>query len=258
MAPISMAAVTKNPKRTVPVAIIIITCLLAVVYGLMGIVGGGVLPYDEAAGQNISVVAEAVLPTALYLFFVVGGGIGAVSSSLLGGIGMYRYPLKQVAEDGWLPAVFKKQTKSGYPYLTYLVFYLVSIFPIITGMGLDSIVSLVMIPTMLFNIYMNIACIFLPKKYPEQWKKRSVKMPRWFFCICCVLGALCAGVVAYNLFIELSLMEGVLCVVIVAACLGLAELRLKQGAVMKDDLQAKKEAIIADAIAATAAEDANS
>lgn len=69
MAPVSMAAVTKNPKRTIPVGIIIITCMLAVVYGAMGIVAGGVLPYDQIAGQNISVTAEAIFPNALYVFW---------------------------------------------------------------------------------------------------------------------------------------------------------------------------------------------
>lgn len=53
---------------------------------------------------------------------------------------------------------------------------------------------------MLINIYMNLACLTLPKKYPEQWAQRSIKMPLWFYNICCVLGAFCAGVVAFNLF----------------------------------------------------------
>lgn len=196
MPPISMAAVTKNPKRTIPLGIIIITCLLAIIYMAMGYVAGGVLPYEQIAGKNISVTAEVIFPTALYLFFVVGGGIGAIASSLLGGLGMYRYPLLQIANDGWLPAVFKRTTKSGYPYLVYLVFYLISVFPIVTGMSLDSIVSLVMIPMMLMNIYMNLACITLPKKYPAQWEKRSIKMPLWLFDACSVLGGVlrrCGG-----------------------------------------------------------------
>ena len=131
---------------------------------------------------------------------VVGGGIGAIASSALGGLGMFRYPLLQVANDGWLPSVFKKTDKNGYPYAIYLLFYVISIFPIVTGRSLDAIVSQVMIPTMLINIYMNLACLTLPKKYPEQWAQRSIKMPLWFYNICCVLGAFCAGVVAFNLF----------------------------------------------------------
>lgn len=252
MAPVSMAAVTKKPKKTIPVGIIVITVLLAVIYGAMGIVAGGVLPYDQAAGQNISVTAEAIFPKALYLFFVVGGGIGAIASSLLGGLGMFRYPLLQVANDGWLPKVFKKTDKNGYPYAIYILFYIISIFPIVTGVSLDAIVSQVMIPTMLINIYMNLACLVLPKKYPDQWAKRSIKMPLWFYDVCCVLGAFCAGVVAYNLFKDLTKRDAVVTLIIVAVMCLLSIIRLKQGAVKADDLKAKKEEIVAQAIADTA------
>ena len=249
MAPISMAAVTERPKHTIPKAIIIITLLLAVIYAFMAYAASGVLPYEQVAGANISVTAEAIFPKGLYLFFVIGGGVGALASSMLGGIGMMRYPMIQVAEDGWLPAIFKKTTKSGYPYITYLMFYLISIFPIVTGMGLDSVVSLVMIPTMLMNIYMNFACLSLPKKYPEQWAKVSIKMPLWFWKACCILGVFCAGVVSYNLFIELSLKDSIICVIMVAALVGLSALRLRQGAVSREALEENKRAVIAQAIA---------
>lgn len=256
MAPVSMAAVTKNPKRTIPLGIIIITLLLAVIYGTMGIVAGGVLPYVETAGQNISVTAEAILPRALYIFFVVGGGIGAIASSALGGLGMFRYPLLQVASDGWLPSVFKKTDKNGYPYVIYLLFYVISIIPILTGRSLDAIVSQVMIPTMLINIYMNLTCLVLPKKYPEQWAQRSIKMPLWFYNVCCVLGAFCAGVVAFNLFKDLTFNDAVFTVVIVAVMCVLTIVRLKQGAVKAEDLAAKKEEIVRQAIADTTADEA--
>lgn len=231
MAPVSMAAVTKNPKRTIPLGIIIITLLLAVIYGTMGIVAGGVLPYVETAGQNISVTAEAILPRALYIFFVVGGGIGAIASSALGGLGMFRYPLLQVASDGWLPSVFKKTDKNGYPYVIYLLFYVI-------------------------NIYMNLTCLVLPKKYPEQWAQRSIKMPLWFYNVCCVLGAFCAGVVAFNLFKDLTFNDAVFTVVIVAVMCVLTIVRLKQGAVKAEDLAAKKEEIVRQAIADTTADEA--
>ena len=238
MAPVSMAAVTKNPKRTIPLGIIIITLLLAVIYGTMGIVAGGVLPYVETAGQNISVTAEAILPRALYIFFVVGGGIGAIAS------------------DGWLPSVFKKTDKNGYPYVIYLLFYVISIIPILTGRSLDAIVSQVMIPTMLINIYMNLTCLVLPKKYPEQWAQRSIKMPLWFYNVCCVLGAFCAGVVAFNLFKDLTFNDAVFAIVIVVVMCVLSILRLKQGAVKAEDLAAKKEEIVRQAIADTTADEA--
>lgn len=200
--------------------------------------------------------AEAILPRALYIFFVVGGGIGAIASSALGGLGMFRYPLLQVASDGWLPSVFKKTDKNGYPYVIYLLFYVISIIPILTGRSLDAIVSQVMIPTMLINIYMNLTCLVLPKKYPEQWAQRSIKMPLWFYNVCCVLGAFCAGVVAFNLFKDLTFNDAVFTVVIVAVMCVLTIVRLKQGAVKAEDLAAKKEEIVRQAIADTTADEA--
>lgn len=250
MAPVSMAAVTKNPKKTLPVGILIITVILSVIYGLMAYVAAGVLPYEQIAGANLSVTAQAIFPKGLYLFFVVGGGIGAIASSLLGGLAMFRYPLLHIAEDGWLPKVFKKTTKDGYPYLSYLVFYLVGVIPILTGMNIDSVVSLVMIPSMLINIYVNLACLKLPERYPEQWEKRSIRMGKGLYSVCCVLGALCAGMVAFNLFKDLNMQNAIICSCIIIALLGLSYWRLKIGAVKKEDLELRKEQIVKAALAA--------
>ncbi|MBK0348755.1 APC family permease [Aerococcaceae bacterium zg-ZJ1578] len=244
MGPISLAPVTINPKKTIPQSIIIITILLAIIYGGMAYVAAGVLPYDKIQGQNISVTAEAIFPRSLFLLFVVGGGIGAVASSVLGGLSSIRYPLIHVADDGWLPQVFKKQTKSGYPYLTYIFIYLISILPIVSGMSIDSAVSLVMIPTMLINIYMNLMCIILPRKFPEQWDNRSIKIPLSIYKAGCILGALAASVVAYNLFVNLTGKDMLLASVIILAMLGLSYLRIKQGAIDLQKLEDNKLAII--------------
>lgn len=249
MGPVAMAAVTEKPKRTIPVAILIITAILAVIYGLMAYVASGVLPYDQIAGQNISVTAEAIFPRPLFLFFVVGGGIGAVASSLLCGLDMVRYPLIQVAEDGWLPSVFKKTTSDGYPYVTYIFHFLIAIFPLLLGMGLDTVVSLTMIPTMLMNVYVNIACITLPNKYPEQWDKRSIKWPTWLWNLCSVLGAACALIVAFNLFKDLTLTDSIVCVILCVALVVLSFVRLKQGAVKAEKLEEIKQETVRQAIA---------
>lgn len=250
MAPVSMAAVTKNPKRTITEGIIIITVILSLVYGLMAYVAGGVLPYAKIAGQNLSVTAEAILPKGLFLFFVVGGGIGAIASSLLGGLAMVRYPLIHIAEDGWLPEMFKMKSKNGYPILVYSVFYLVSVIPILTGMTLDAAVSLVMIPTMIMNIYMNLGCLTIPKKYPKQWANRSIKINHTFYNICCVLGAICAGIVAFNLFKDLNLRDTIIAVIMLVLMFFLSWLRLKQGAVSKEKLEENKREVVKKALEA--------
>jgi len=245
---VAMAAVTERPKWNIPFGMILVTLILAVIYALMAYVAAGVLPYEEVAGANLSVTAEKIMPYGAYMFFVVGGGVCAIGSTLLGTITIFRYPMLQVAEDGWLPAVFKRQTDSGYPYVSYLVLYIVSAFPIVTGMSIDVIVSDIMIPTMLINLYMNLRCVTLPKKYPEQWKMRSIKMPIWVWMLCCVCGGISNVIIIYNLFINLSGKDAVICVVIVAALVGLSILRLKQGAVKAEKLEEVRQGIIHEAL----------
>ena len=249
MAPVSMVAVTEKPKKTIPLAILWITLALAVIYGVMSIVAAGVLPYDQVAGANLGATAKAIFPNSIYIMFVLGGGVFAIATSLLGGIAMFRYPLMKIAEDGWLPPVFKKTTNNGFPWVIQLAFYLLSVMPILLGFSLDSIISLVMIPSMVMNVYLNMACITLPKKYPDQWKKCALRMPIPLYNVICVLSAACAGVVAFNLFKDLKGKDIIASLVILAICVGFSLLRIHTGAVKKEFLEENKKAIIVQALA---------
>ncbi len=246
---ISLTAVTKNPKKLIPLSIIIVTAILALIYALMSYVAAGILPYDQIAGANLSVTAEVIMPHGVYLFFVIGGGICAIGSTLLGVAGGMRYPMQQVADDGWLPAIFKRTTKGGYPWFTYLVMFVVSSLPILTGMDIETIVSDIMIPTMMMNVYMNLMCVILPRRFPEQWEKRSIKIPVWLWQVFSVLGALADVVIIYNLFTSLAMKDAVICVVVCVALVALSILRIKQGAVSKEKLEEIKQQTVAEALA---------
>jgi APA family basic amino acid/polyamine antiporter len=248
MAPISMVAVTNKPKKTVPIAILWITLALAVIYGAMSIVAAGVLPFEQVAGANLGATAKAIFPYGIYVIFILGGGVFAIATSLLGGIAMFRYPLMKIAEDGWLPPVFTKTTKNGFPWVIQLTFYLLSVLPILLNFSLDSIISLVMIPSMLLNVYLNIACITLPKKYPDQWKKCTLRMPIPLYNIVCLASAACAGIVAYNLFKDLKGKDAIASIIMLLICLGFSLLRIKTGAVSKESLEENKKAIITQAL----------
>lgn len=54
------------------------------------------------------------------------------------------------------------------------------------------------------------------------------------------------------MFTDLTFKDSVICVIIVVGLLGLSALRLKQGAVRAEDLEATRQAIVEEAIAADA------
>lgn len=242
---IAQAAVTKNSKKMVPIAILIVTIIVAVVYTLIAVVASGVLPLDEVAGQSLAVVAKQIFPSWGYPIFVLGGACCALLTTLVGCIAMMRYPAQQVAEDGWLPEVFKKTTKGGYPWVIQLTYYLFSIIPIILGFSLDTLVSLITIPQMIINVYMNYSMFKFVKDHPEQWKKSVLHMPMGIFRILCGLSVVANLLVIYTLFMSQNLTSMIMIIAMVVICYAVGFIQLKRGVVKGEDLINKRAEILA-------------
>lgn len=248
MGPVSMMKETKNPRKVIPTTIILICIVVGLVYALIGIVASGVLPVEQVAGQDLSLVAKTIFPNWLYVIFILGGAVFAIATSMLGSIQMIRFPAEQVADDGWLPAFFKKRTNDGYPWVVMLLFYVIGAAPIILGFSIDSIISLYMIPAMLLNAYLNGALILMIKKYPKQWEQSIFKMPTPIFYILSIIGVLCAISVAAILFMGLTSSDKIVCFILTGACVGLAMLRLKTGAVSAEFLEERRVGIAQKAL----------
>lgn len=254
-APVSVMVVTKKARNTAPLAILLITITVGIAYALMGYVAAGVLPVEQVMGQNLSLVAAEIFSPLLFNVFILGAACCAIVSSLASTVTMLRYPLLSVAEDGWLPKVFTKTTKDGYPYVVMGLCFIFSMAPLFTGLSIESLISLTMIPGMIVNAYMNFCLIKLAKQYPEQWKSSTLHMPMPIFNCLCVIGSLCACAVAYYLFKDLDTTSMILCVVLLVAMLAISKFCISTGKVKVEDLLSKREKIAAAAIAATSDED---
>lgn len=248
MGPVGVVSITKNPKRTVPLGILVTCVIVSVVYGLMSYVAAGVLPYDQIAGQNLSVTASAIMSQGLFAFFVIGGGVCAIISSFLTVLAMIREPLSHMADDGWLPGPFRKKTQDGYPYFCFLLVYIVALIPILTGMSVDNAITMLMIPTMLINAYLNVACMVIPKKYPEQFAKRAIKFPLGLFNVCSILGGFCAIVIAITLFKDLTTKDAIVAACIVIIPMIFSAVALKQKSVDETVLDQRKAEIVEAAL----------
>ncbi len=244
MGPVGVISITKDPKKTVPMGIFVTCVIVAVVYGLMSYVATGILPYDQIAGQNISVTAREFLSGGLFSYFVLGGGICAIISSFLSVLAMIRDPLSNMVEDGWFPNSFKKKSEDGYPYFMFLIVYIVALIPILTGMSVSNAISMLMIPTMLINAYLNISCASIPEKYPESFENRSIKIPVGSYKFLCVLGSISALIIAFTLFKDLTAQDAVVAAAVVIIPLVFSAIALKNGSVDKNKLEENKLEII--------------
>lgn len=211
----------------------------------------GVVPYEQIAGQNLSVTASAIMPNhALFAFFVIGGGVCAIISSFLAVLAMIREPLSHMADDGWFPVAFRKKNKDGYPYFCFLLVYIVALIPILTDMSVDNAITMLMIPTMLINAYLNVACMTIPKKYPEQFEKRAVRFPLWLYNVCSILGGVCALVIAVTLFKDLTARDMVVATCVVVIPIVLSAIALKTKSVDTKVLEQRRAEIVAAALKA--------
>lgn len=212
-------AEAKNPTKDVPFAIIVGTIIVAVIYTTIGTVAAGVLPVETVANQPLSLVAEAIMPRALYVFFIVAGAGFALATTLNAMLGWLPKPMLQACTDGWFPAswgAISKKHKVPYIWLTLL--YLLSAFGILTGWDISTITSLTMVIVNINNIILSLAVTRLPKLLPEQWNKCYYHTSNTGLAIACVLSALAACTQMVLLFMTLTadLMIGSVVFILVA------------------------------------------
>lgn len=190
----------ENPQKNIPKAMICSTLLVASFYAMIGVVASGVLPLEEVAFQNLTVVAKKIFPPTVYLFFVIGGAMFALMTTLNGTLSWVTRGLQSAAKEGWLPEAFAKENKGGAPVLLLMIFYVVGALPILTGMSTEIIANIGIGLDMLTEFAILIACFRLPKLYPEEYKKSAFYIkPQILYMILSVVGVLMLGTSYVNL-----------------------------------------------------------
>lgn len=166
----------KNPGRDLPKAMIASTVSVAIIYAFIGVVAAGVLPIDEVAGQSLSLVAEEIFPKPLYIFFIVGGGMFAVASTLNATFTWCTKGLLIAAEEGWLPKQAAYIGKSGTPVVLLTIFYIVGAIPILTGLDIDVISRLGNGLSLIYVLFPIFTGYLIYKKNPDAMEKSSFKI----------------------------------------------------------------------------------
>ncbi len=239
--PIAMTKDAKDPKRSLPKAIIVASVVVAVVYSLIGIVSSGILPVEQVADKNLGVVAEQIFPRPIFIVFVIGGACFAIATSLYGAIASVEHPLMRTVEDGWLPSILGKKNKKGYPYIMMIVLYAIAIIPLFVGMGILEMISLMMVPIMVLNVVNNILMIPLVKKYPNAWKKSFFHMPKWAFYITIAFAVIADLLISVALLTTIeSIAEIIAIVVMIIAIFCYSYYRIKSGKVNLHDIEVAK------------------
>lgn len=209
----------EDASNTIPKVIIIATLIVAVFYAFVGVVAAGVLPVEEVGYQNLTLVAQKIFPPALYYFFVVGGAMFALLTTLNGTLSWVHRSLQAAARDGWLPESWANENKHGIPVILLGIFFIMGAIPIITGMDISIISNMGVGTDMLASILLLVACWNLPKKVPEEWSRSKFHMSDKTLHIIMIIMFILQGLSSYVSFADLDTPSLIGCAIYIVALL---------------------------------------
>lgn len=190
---LNFSAEAKNPTRDIPVVIIVSTLSVAVLYGFLSFVAAGVLPTEQVLGQNLTVVANSILPYPLYVLFIVGGAGCALASTLNNSLATSPKPLMQMCDDGWLPQSFAALNKNKVPWKIQTMYFVIGTASCLSGLSVSVLGNLTLVISGVTGIIIAVGTMKIPKLFPNSWAKSAfhVSQPVLnLFCIIALAGSL--------------------------------------------------------------------
>ena len=178
---LGVSAECKNPTKDIPFVIIVSTVAVAVLYGFVATAAAGVLPVAEVMNQPLTLVAQQILPAPLYVFFIVGGAMFALATTLNSQIMSATKPVMQSCEDGWFPQSLATLSKYKTPYKILAIYYVILVVPIVLDLAISEISAIVQILGYINNLILTTTAMKLPKMFPEAWEKSQFKVPTGVF-----------------------------------------------------------------------------
>ena len=172
-----MGGEMKNPGRDIPLTIIGTTMGVGFFYVAMAFVAAGILPIDDIANKPLTEVAKFILPQPLFYFFMIGGALVAMATTINAIFAWVTKGMIIACQDGWLPHSLGAVSKRfGTPHYLLTLFYVIGAVTIISGISMTEISKVGLGVLLSVNIIPVLACYQLPKKYPEQYANAPFHM----------------------------------------------------------------------------------
>lgn len=225
---VNLSAEAKRPTIDIPLAMIVSTLFVAVLYGFMAFVAAGVLPLDQVAGENLSVVAKEILAYPIYVFFIVCGAGFALISTMNSQFAWAPKPIMQACDDGWLPAKLAKLSKWNTPIVLLGILYVLGVVCILTGLSVAVIGNMALIAGGVMQLIINVYLWKLPRIVPDEWAASKFKLSPVLLMALTIVSSLAAILMIYLNATTLSRTLQLLNLVVIVGAFVFAFLRHKR------------------------------
>lgn len=194
----NLSAEAKRPTRDIPLAMILSTLIVVLLYAVVSIVAAGVLPVSEVAGQTLDAVARTVLPRPVYAFFMVAGAMFALISTLNAQYSWAPKPVMQACDDGWFPQKLAYlHPKFNTPVILISILYGFGVICVVSGLDVSILSNLATIGGCLADLIISAFLWKLPKVTPDSWNHSKFKLSPTALRVCCVLCSLACIITVY-------------------------------------------------------------
>lgn len=206
-----------NPGKSIPIAYLVSTLFTAVVYAMIGYVTVGVAEQDgfEAifAINDLAQVSQKFMGPALFLFFVAGGALLAVVTSINSAMMMFARINFAAARDGLLPSAISKVNKHGAPVASLWFNSVLAIICIISNYNLEDVVKITSIPGLFLTPITFLAVFTIKNRYPNAYANRTMRTPHWLNCVLTALAIILCLVLGWYVFGTMNLRHYILMIV---------------------------------------------
>lgn len=192
----------KNPRKNIPIALIAAPALVAVIYILMAVVTIGVMPEGELT--TLSEVGNRFLSPQLVTFFIVGGPICGVLTSMTPVIMLTCAQIQAAADNELFPSFVAKRNKYGVSPIILCFVMLFSIGCAATGSSFGVLMTIFSFVNALSDLAICIVPFFLRKRYPYACKHAGFYMPDIFVTLVSVFAFCVAGYLSFSMLLTLN------------------------------------------------------
>lgn len=200
-----LGAEMKRPGRDIPLGVVGGTVVAALLYILVAIPSAGVLPIPKVADQPLSVVAHEILPTGPYVFFIIGGALFAVITTLNAQLLWGTKSVLAAVNDGWFPrGLGAVNRRFGTPHWLLLILYGIGVAPIIGGFSIDVIGGAAAgVSQIIFSVVV-IASYRLRLRRPGLFDRAPFRLPKKVHLVLVVVSVVVNAYLASLLFRDMG------------------------------------------------------
>jgi APA family basic amino acid/polyamine antiporter len=183
-----------KPGRVIPRAFGISFLVTAVIYvavaaATAAVLGAGLLPPLPPGEEPLIHVSRLTGGAAGSAFFVFGGAVLALTTTLNALFLVGTRALLRLAEDGLLPASLAVlHPRFGTPYRLLTLVWGLSAAGILLGLSLETLASYSALGAMIIFLPLMIAALRLPRLYPAHYRRSEFKLRGFWLWFCPAVG----------------------------------------------------------------------